>query len=359
MPDVARKIRVVIVEDTLVGRNFLSGILKMDPRFDIVAMAADGKQAVDMVLRYQPDVVSMDFYMPVMDGVEATRLIMQQNPVPVVVVSSFYTPSEVAMSFKVIEAGAVTIIPKPFGPGHPRFNESAQNFRNILSLMAEVKVGRRKTMPVKVPVAVQTNAAGIPSQDFKKGAIKIIAIGASAGGPEEIRNILSNLPSTLDLPILVVQHIDPSFAQGFCEWLSLSSKLSVRLAKDGESLTPGTVYFPPGDQHLGLKNENTILVSQSPPEKGLRPSVNFMFRTVNACFGRNAMAILLSGMGSDGAQEMLALRNAGALTIAQDQNGCLIHGMPGEAIKIGAAVKVLNTSEIIREIIAIKKTDTI
>jgi two-component system chemotaxis response regulator CheB len=356
MPDAVKKIRVLIVEDTMVGRNFLSGLLKTDPRFDIVAMASDGKEAVDMVPRYQPDVVSMDFYMPVMDGIEATRLIMHQNPVPIVVVSSFYTPLEVAMSFKVIEAGAVTIIPKPFGPGHPRFNESAQNFRNILSLMAELKVGRRKATPVIKPVTAQTTTARNTPQVLINNDVAIIAIGASAGGPEEIRKILSSVPSTLDIPILVVQHIDPSFAQGFCEWLSLTVKLPVRIASDGESLRPGNVYFPPGDHHIGLANENTILVSQSPPEKGLRPSVNFMFRTVNACFGKNVMAILLSGMGSDGAQEMLALRNAGALTIAQDKNGCLIHGMPGEAIKIGAAVKILTTEEIIREIIMIKKT---
>ncbi len=359
MPEFPRKIRVVIVEDTMVGRNFLSGILQRDPRFEIVAMASDGKQAIEVVSKYQPDVVSMDFYMPVMDGVEATRLIMQQNPVPIVVVSGFYKPSEVTMSFRVLEAGAVTIIPKPFGPGHPEYNESAQNFRNILALMAGVKITRRKSVPEKIQEKVQPSSGEASSRHLKSSVVKLIAIGASAGGPEEIRKILSNLPPALKIPVMAVQHIDPSFARGFCEWLSITARLPVRVATDGESLQPGTVYFPPGDHHIGLANENTITITRTPPEKGLRPSVDFMFRTINASLGRNAVAILLSGMGTDGAREMLSLRNAGALTIAQDPDGCLIHGMPGEAIKLGAAVKVLTTDEIIHEIIALTNTKTV
>ncbi len=361
-----KKIRVLIVEDTLVGQGLLKGILAEDPRFEVIGLAQNGKLAVDFVAKYLPDVVSMDIYMPVMDGVEATRLIMRIAPVPIVIVSSFYNTSEIKMSFSILEAGALTILPRPYGPGHPEFTRTARNYRNTLKMMSEVKVFARRTSSFpdasdhdRSRKVSQTNPSaplnsGSPRNGMvKPGALekyKIIAIGASAGGPIATQSILQGLQKTIPVPILIVQHIDSNFAEGYCDWLNASSNLPVHIASNGMQMLPGHVYLPPGDLHLGLLREGVIAVSNNPPEKGLRPAVSFLFKSVNMVYGKHSICILLSGMGADGATELKTLHDAGALTIAQDAQTALVHGMPGEAIRLGGASRILSPNEIVSEI---------
>lgn len=361
----AKKIRVLIVEDTLVGQNLLKGILNEDPRFEVIGIAQNGQQAVEFVGKDPPDVVSMDMYMPVMDGVEATRLIMRNTPVPIVIVSSFYTVSEIQMSFNILEAGALTILPKPFGPGHPEFIQTARNYRNTLKMMSAVKVVPRNS-PLQRARNTQLERARIPAtrpshaaedKHLKKGdsLYKIIAIGASAGGPQAVQEILKGLPKNLPIPVLIVQHIDFNFAAGYCDWLNTASNLPVHIARDNEHLLPGHAYLPPGDHHLGLQCEGVASVSKQPPEKGLRPAVSVLFKQVHTVYGKNSICILLSGMGTDGAAELKILHDAGSLTIAQDTQSALVHGMPGEAIRLGGAEFVLSPEEIIRKIREIVK----
>lgn len=354
------KIRVLIVEDTLVGQGLLKGLLADDPRFVVAGVVGNGLQAIDFIAKNKPDVVSMDIYMPVMDGVEATTIIMQQTPVPIVIVSSFYNPSEVQMSFRILEAGALTILPRPYGPGHPQFTETARNYRNTLKMLSEIKVS---PLRVRANAQVRERMPGVPST--RPGSVKplasvtaekssspeIIAIGASAGGPQAIHSVLKDIPVTLKIPVMIVQHIDRNFAEGYCDWLNTVSNLPVRIAHDAEMMLPGHVYLPPGDFHLGLARRNVIGLSQAPPENGLRPAVSHLFRDVKSVYGSKSLAILLSGMGTDGAKELKELRDAGATTIAQDAGSCLVHGMPGEAIKLGGALKVMSPEEIVNEII--------
>ena len=278
-------VRVLIVEDTLVGQSLLKGLLADDPRFEVVGVALNGQQAVEFVARYGPDVVSMDIYMPVMDGVEATRLIMQSTPVPIVIVSSFYKPAEIEMSFSILEAGALTILPRPFGPGHPQFTKTARNYRNTLKMMSEVKVAPRRKSAMNQgsmqPVAQGASDAGQISKVVDYSQCKIIAIGASAGGPQVIQTILQQLPKDIPVPVLFVQHIDAHFAAGYVDWLNTTSNLPVHIAANGETMLPGHVYLPPGDHHLGLEREGIISFTKHPPEKGLRPAVGYLFNNVN------------------------------------------------------------------------------
>jgi two-component system chemotaxis response regulator CheB len=185
----------------------------------------------------------------------------------------------------------------------------------------------------------------------KSASPEIIAIGASAGGPQAIHAILKDIPVTLKIPVMVVQHIDRNFADGYCDWLNTVSNLPVHIARDAEPMLPGHVYLPPGDFHLGLSRHNVIRLSQTQTENGLRPAVSHLFRDIKTVYGNKSMAILLSGMGTDGAKELKLLRDAGATTIAQDVGSCLVHGMPGEAIKLGGALKVMSPEEIVNEII--------
>ena len=340
-------IKVLIVEDTLVGQGLLKGLLADDPAFEVVGIAHNGKQAVEFVARSLPDVVSMDIYMPIMDGVEATRLIMQNTPVPIVIVSSFYNTSEIKMSFSILEAGALTILPRPFGPGHPQYTQTARNYRNTLKMMSTVKVQARRA-----GASAPLSARGLPDTERSRSVnAKIIAIGASAGGPQAIQVILNQLPQDIPVPIMIVQHIDAHFAEGYVDWLNATSNLPVHIASDGNVMLPGHVYLPPGDFHLGLHQDGVIALSKNPPEKSLRPAVSFLFRQVNTVYGKNSMCILLSGMGTDGAIELKILRDTGACTIAQNEQSALVHGMPGEAIRLGGASMVLSPDEIVHEII--------
>ena len=347
-----KKINVLIVEDSLTAQNLLKGILASDPAFNVLGVASNGLEAIEAVARLSPDVVSMDIYMPVMDGLEATRRIMQKTPVPIVIVSSYYQPSDLALSFSILKAGALTIMHRPVGPMHPDYPQSGRSYLNTLKMMAGIKVIAQPSKQVSQPAIIHSEpieSEPIIFNGTEKRAI--VAIGASAGGPLALQTILSQIPSNFSLPILIVQHIDANFATGFCDWLNLSSGIPVQIASHGEKLLPGHAYLPPGDAHLGVAEEGIISVSYDPPESNLRPSVNYLFRSVVRAYGGKSIAVLLSGMGIDGAKELKRLKEAGALTIAQDKSSSLVHGMPGEAIRQGAVCFVSSLDEIVNQII--------
>jgi len=345
-----KKIKVLIVEDTLVAQKLLKGLVLSDNRFELLGIVENGKQAVEFVKRAEPDVISMDILMPVMDGVEACRIIMQNNPFPIVIVSSFYQSSEIEMAIKVLEAGAVAIIPRPYGPGHSKFLQTSRQYLNTLKIMSEIKVVRRKFEKNINTQHTQKTAEQLNDYNSKNNSFKALAIGASAGGPEGIRTILSGLDSNFPLPVFVVQHIDNHFAEGFTTWLNTYSKIPVVNARDGEKILAGHVYLPPGDHHLKVSHNQTLSVTKDLPNKGLRPSVDTLFKSIAEVYGKNVIAVLLSGMGRDGAVGLKSLYDLGAFTIAQDEASCLVFGMPGEAVKQGAVCKLLSPENIIKEI---------
>lgn len=346
----SHKVRVLVVDDSLVMQRLYRKLLEQDGRFELLAIATNGQQAIEYVASYKPDVVSMDINMPLMDGVEATRQIMQLHPVPIVIVTSLYHPQEQELAMRILEAGAVSIMTKPYGPGHPKFESSTRTYLSRLWYMSEIKVIRRKPASPKLPpkTVVKSEKPKQSMQSHAKPAV--IVIGASAGGPEGVKTILANISATIDVPILIVQHIDPGFAEGYVHWLQSQSKIPVRLAGVNTTMEAGVAYLPPGNHHLMLRSKQTVTISTDAPVKGHRPAVSVLFTSAAAIFKDQTMAIILSGMGSDGAQEIKHLSDLGAVTLAQDEASCLVFGMPGVAIQLGGIKKVLPPLEIASEI---------
>ncbi len=332
-------VRVLVVEDSAVTREYLTYLLGEDPALSVVGTARDGVEAVAQAERLKPDVIVMDVHMPRMNGLEATRQIMERVPTPIVIVSASISREEVQVTFKALEAGALTALDKPGGPDHPEHAEDARRLVETVKLMAEVKVvrrWRRQERPV-VPPPVSTR----PDRE-----IRLVAIGASTGGPQAVAAVLRELPGDLAVPILLVQHIAPGFAAGLIEWLDQGTQLAVKLAEPGEGVRPGTVYVAPDGSQMGITRGGRILLAKDSVEDGFCPSASYLFSSVAEAYGRCAAGILLTGMGRDGAGGLLRLRQMGGLTIAQDEETSVIFGMPGEAVRLGAAEYVLSPEQI-------------
>jgi two-component system chemotaxis response regulator CheB len=337
-------IRVLVVEDSAVIRDFLLHILGSDPDIEVVATANNGDEALRAVERTRPDVITMDVHMPKMNGFDATRRIMESRPTPIVIVSATPDVTDTITAFRATEAGALGVVRTPAGIGSPEHAQTAADLVRTVKLMSEVKVVRRWARPRREDV--------IPGAAFHAHVCPppthaaVVAVGASTGGPPVLQSIVSKLPKSFSVPVLVVQHIAAGFTVGFVEWLGQSSNLPVHVATQGELLIPGHVYVAPDGFHMKARADRHLQLSQDEPENGLRPSVASMFRSVAKVYRANAVGVLLSGMGKDGAQELKLMKDQGAVTIAQDRETSVVHGMPGEAIRLGAATYVLSPEKI-------------
>lgn len=339
-------IRVLVVEDSPTVRELLISILSSDPAIEVVATAQTGEEALEAVERSRPDVVTMDVHMPRMNGFDATRRIMETHPTPIVIVSGTADASDTTKAFRAVESGALAILQKPSGLGHPKHEQSAADLVRAVKLMSEVKVVRRwaRFRPVEThsPLPVHGEFRVQPTQT----QIRLVAIGASTGGPPALQTILAGLPKAFPVPIVIVQHIAAGFTQGLVEWLAQSSKLPVHLPTHGQLVLPGCAYVAPDGLQIAMSADGRIQLSADEPENGLRPSVSYLFRSVANVYGSGAVGVLLTGMGKDGALELKAMKEQGAITIAQDLESSVVHGMPGEAIKLGAASYVFPPEKI-------------
>jgi two-component system chemotaxis response regulator CheB len=332
-----QQIKVLVVDDSRVVAEFLTHLFNSDRGIRVVGVARNGEEAVEAARSMSPDVITMDIHMPGMDGYEATRKIMETCPTPIVIVSGSLKIDEVASNFRAIEAGALAVAQRPNGVGHPQYEEVAQELLKMVKLMSEVKVVRRWPRSRYSPASPV-----VPKEIVKsKGTIRVVAIGASTGGPLVLQTILSELPKNFSAPVLIVQHMSRGFVHGFAEWLGHTTGFAVRVAADGESLKPGYAYIAPDDFHMGVGPGNTVRLTADAHENGMRPSVSFLFRSVATVFGSNATGVLLTGMGKDGAEELKALKDAGAITLVQDKETSVIFGMPHQAILLDAAMYVL------------------
>jgi two-component system chemotaxis response regulator CheB len=336
-------IEVLVVDDSPVAREFLVYLLDSEPGIRVVGTVTNGKQAIEALKEKKPDVITMDIHMPEMDGFEATRRIMETSPTPIVIVTANENPREVGTSFRAIEAGALAIVPRPQGLGHPEFEANASELIKTVKLMSEVRVVRRWKRERMARLTAPARELGVKGDASE---IQIVALGASTGGPVALQTILSRLPSDFPVPALIVQHIAAGFTRGFVEWLKQSSRLTVHLAAHGEALLPGHVYVAPDGFQMGVKGISRIALSHDAPEYGLRPSVSFLFRSLAEVYGRRSVGVLLTGMGKDGAAELQSMKERGAVTFAQDEESSVVHGMPGEAIKLEAATYVLPPEKI-------------
>jgi two-component system, chemotaxis family, protein-glutamate methylesterase/glutaminase len=336
-------IRVLVVDDSPVLRELMVHLLESDPQLTVIGTAVNGHEAVEAVQRLSPDVVAMDYHMPSLDGMEATRLIMQTRAVPIVIVSGSSAPAEAQAAFRLLEAGALAVVAKPRGPADPGHDSDAAHLVQTVKLMAEVKVVRRWPTIGKGRVAPH---APVPVERPARADTRGVVIGASTGGPVALKTILERLPKHLPVPVLIVQHIAVGFTDGLARWLGEATGFPVHIASHGLRPKPGHAYLAPEAFQMKLALDGSIALADIGPINGHCPSVAHLFDSAAIVWGARAIAVLLTGMGRDGAQELKLLRSAGALTLAQDEESSTVHGMPGEAIRLGAACHVLSPQQI-------------
>lgn len=340
-PSIRKKIKVLVVEDSLVVQLLLKKIIESDPLLEISGIVSDGMQAVECVRKDPPDVITMDIVMPKMSGLDATRMIMMEHPVPIIIISGKYTKEDVSIGFEAMEAGAVSIMGKPPGITDPAFSAIAATIQKTIRSVAGVKLISRRP---HLKSAYSTD--GYRNLTVGSTTIEAIAIGTSLGGPQALKEVLQELPATFPLPIFVVQHIAEGFGNGFIEWIDSQTPLKVVAPKEGETPKPATVYVAPDNRHMIVTKEKKIGLLAGAPVNNLRPAVSVLFSSINETYGAHAVGILLTGLGSDGSKELLAMLQQGSITIAQSEETCIAYGMPGSAVKLGGAKYILSLQEI-------------
>lgn len=337
--DMKRKIKVLIVDDSALVRKIFSQELSNDPDIEVVGTAPDPYIARDKIVQFKPDVLVLDVEMPRMDGLTFLEKLMKHHPMPVIIVSSLAkSGGEIAM--KALELGAAEVLAKP-GSSYSVKDMSVQLLDKIKAV-SNIKFFKP---------AVRTRESGeatLRNKAMLKTTNKVVAIGASTGGTEAVKEILVRLPADMP-PILIVQHMPEYFTKSFAERLNGLCKLNVKEGKDGELLSPGKVLIAPGNRHMVLKRSGAsyyVEIKNGPLVYHQRPSVEVLFMSVARYAGPNAIGIILTGMGKDGAEGLLEMKNAGAFTIAQDERSCVVYGMPKEAVLIGAVSKILPLEKI-------------
>ena len=337
-------IRILVAEDSATIRELLIAVLESDPELKVVGQARNGREAVALAVELRPDLITMDVNMPVMDGLEATKEIMVRMPTPILIVSSTTSRSEVELSLSAQRAGALMVVPTPHNPHDPSYGHHRDRLVSMARAMAKVRVVRRWA---------DTNSPPAPPPPPRKGTAKarMIAIGASTGGPAALQQILSALPPDFPVPILVVQHIAENFVSGLAQWLTGSSGLHVKVATHDEPLLPRTVYLAPDEHHLGVSVYHRAVLSAAAPIGGFRPSASFLFESAARAYGKGLCALILTGMGRDGVAGLHFVRAAGGRVIAQDESTSAVFGMPREAIAEGLADVVLPISQIAQRLV--------
>jgi len=337
-------IRVLIVDDSATARAVLSDILSGDPIIEVVGTASDAYIARDKIVELHPDVICLDVEMPRMDGITFLKRLMHYMPIPVIMVSSL-TQAGAKTTLEALESGAVDFVPKP----HSHIYDGKDEMRD--ELIAKIKIASR----VKVKQHLLRNTAQANTTSLAETTNKILAIGASTGGTEALKDVLMGLPRNAPGTI-VVQHMPANFTGPFAERLNSLCAMEVREARNGDSITPGLVLIAPGDYHMVVRRSGAryyVEIGSGEKVSGHRPSADVLLNSVAKIAGANAIGVILTGMGGDGAKGLLAMRNAGARTIGQDEASCVVYGMPKVAYELGAVENQLPLSKIANAILAL------
>lgn len=354
--------RVLVAEDSYVVQRTLLKLLEGEPGIEVVGVATNGSEAVAMCRELEPDLVTMDIFMPEMDGVEATRQIMEQCPTRIVIISSMVGSDNVRMSFEAMRAGAIEVIEKPHGVLSGNYAEVRQGLIRVIRKLADARpVGNVSLIPpppdTDPPVAPTTDGRE-PTSILRRGgfppdyAPQLICIGGSTGAPAVLVEILAMLPADYPIPIVVAQHIAVGFASGMVDWLDAAVPLRVKLAEHREHIRPGTVLVGPDDRHIDISPGGRVKLYE-PTDRGKHvPSISRFFMTAAAAMGPDVLGVILSGMGSDGSQGLFALRQAGGVTLAQDEESSVVWGMPKSAKDLGAVMRVVAPVKLARMMIA-------
>ena len=333
--------RIAIVNDIPMMLESLKRIIDSYPKHEIAWLAEDGLRATEKCKIDVPDLILMDLIMPVMDGAEACKIIMQESPCSILIVTSS-VDENASLVFRAMGYGALDAVNTPvLNPDHPDY--SAENLLNKINII-------EKLISPKKPPSLPAVKSGNNKSNNKK-TISLLVIGASTGGPAALVVLLKQLPADFPVPVVIIQHIDQQFCPGFVEWVDEQVPLSASMAKQGDKPTKGHIYISAGNQHLTLDSDECLNYSDEPIDYPYQPSVNVLFNSVAENWQGGAYGVLLTGMGKDGAEGLLALKKQGYPTIAQSEESCAVYGMPKEAAKLDAAKYILALRDISRKLI--------
>ena len=363
------KIRVLIIDDSALIRKILTEVLNSSPDIEVVGAAADPLIARDMIKQLNPDVLTLDIEMPHMDGITFLSNLMRLRPTPVVMISTL-TEHGAEATLNALALGAVDFIAKPKVDVVNTLNEYADEIISKVIVAAQAKVGNvpNRVIKVKHPVATAPEIAGKHSVDVILKPIatkipmgstnKIIALGASTGGTEAIKAVVKGFSADTP-PVLITQHLPAAFSESFIRHVDLITEMSASIPRHGQTVEQGHIYLAPGDRHMMVIREGgkyIIQLSDGLPVNRHKPAVDVMFRSVAQCAGANAIAVLLTGMGADGAMGMKEMHDAGAKTVIQDEQSCVVWGMPGAAFKLGCADHVVSLGEVSHKVLSLVKS---
>lgn len=345
-----KKIRVLVVDDSALVRSILSQGLAQDPGIEIVGTAADPFVARDMIIKSRPDVLTLDVEMPRMDGVEFLRRLMPQYPLPVVMVSAL-TQRGKKITIEALEAGAVDVVPKPSSNVADGLNAMMMELRTKIKIASTANVSHwksKRNAEEAAPAGVVTT-----SKSLAESTDKVIAIGASTGGTEAIRTVITQFPASTP-GVVIVQHMPAGFTKAFAERLNTLCLMEVKEAENGDRIMPGRILIAPGDYHMKVRRSGGFYYAdciRGEKVNGHCPSVEVMMLSVAEHVGANAVGVMLTGMGGDGADGMVAMRKAGARTMAQDEKSCVVFGMPKVAYERGGAESLVPLDKIAQTVI--------
>jgi len=338
-------IRVLVVDDSAVMRAFLSRVIASQPDMELLGASPDPLLAIDRIRRNPPDVITLDVEMPRMNGLDFLRNLMAVRPLPVIMISSL-TREGAETTMRALELGAVDFFPKP--AHFDGLEATAQEIAEKIRAAAGARITRRRPLATSAPAPLKTSRPPVAQPAAPAGLQRVIGIGASTGGVEALRDVLTPLPEQMP-PILIAQHMPPGFTETFARRLDSLCRIHVKQADDNEVVRTGVAYIAPGGRHLVLTRRGAgyiLRVNDDPPVNRHRPSVDTLLRSVARAAGSQAIGVMLTGMGGDGAEAMLEMSQAGAWTIAQDEASCVVFGMPRQAIAAGGVREVLALSDI-------------
>lgn len=353
------KINVLVVDDSRFYRNRLCDLLAGDPDIHVIGTAVNGREAVDKVVKLKPDVVTMDIEMPIMDGIAAVREIMQIRPVPVLMFSSLTTEGGQA-TLDALDAGAVDFMLKRMEDMALSHKEFAEEIRSRIRAVARRSIPLSKPVFKKSKSALRSDDSEETGKQVSKSSAtdrislenyKIIVIGASTGGPSAVQGIISSLPKGFPIPVLVIQHMPAAFTGLFARRIDSLSELDIKEAEDGDAIITGKIFIAPGGKQMIVEDragKRVIRIRGSRADEQYKPSVDVSFNSVSSIYGRNALAIVLTGMGADGREGAAQLKKGGSSVWAQDEQSCVVYGMPQAVVEAGLADRILPITEIAR-----------
>ncbi|MBY0357461.1 MAG: chemotaxis protein CheB [Candidatus Obscuribacterales bacterium] len=350
-------IRVLVADDSLTSRQRLVQILRTDKEIEIIGEADNGAEAAHLTRQLSPDLLLMDIYMPGMDGLETTSLIMHESPLPIVLISGMRTGELV---IEALNRGALAVLEKPKEDESGHLSAMSMHLPRVVHAIASMKL-KQQMKPIKPQSNSKTYSTCVAEAEASMAKTahphntnfkpEIVAIASSVGGPGALEIILNSLPGNFSLPILVTQHISKGFVFNLAEWLDRVTDLTVKVARHGEMLEAGNVYVAPDSCHLGVGTNGEIYLSQAPPIKGFQPSCTHMFQSVAEHYGARTLAVILTGMGDDGVAGLQEVKKKGGIIIAQDMSTSIVFGMPGNALALKLPDYLLPVDAIAKQLI--------